>query len=384
MPAYSRNSRIYTACVILIGFFILLLINPDSIIDSGRKGVNLCLNIIFPSLLPFFVVSRLILDTGAIRPIGRLFEPLMKPVFNLPGNAAFPLIAGWLSGYPAGAKYTADLYEKKLLTREQAQRLLAFCNNSGPLFIVGAVGTGFFGSSRIGFTLLLCHILASITIGIGTGLISRIKKQPDLNKATQVENKPAALSGRLLTNAVTDSVMILLRISGTIIFFAVLVQTLDNIGFFRLIGKIPALVSGIDYTYNDTIKVFFAGSLEITYGLYILSMSYTIPAQLKFILTGFICGFGGFSVYTQVTGVCPQEFELKKYFYGKVMHGLIAAAYSAVFLQDTAAAAVKNNSNALYNTGHSGILSFLYIGIITIGIALILSGKSIRKTKQTR
>jgi len=384
LPAYSRNSRIYTACVILIGFFILLLINPDSIIDSGRKGVNLCLNIIFPSLLPFFVVSRLILDTGAIRPIGRLFEPLMKPVFNLPGNAAFPLIAGWLSGYPAGAKYTADLYEKKLLTREQAQRLLAFCNNSGPLFIVGAVGTGFFGSSRIGFTLLLCHILASITIGIGTGLISRIKKQPDLNKATQVENKPAALSGRLLTNAVTDSVMILLRISGTIIFFAVLVQTLDNIGFFRLIGKIPALVSGIDYTYNDTIKVFFAGSLEITYGLYILSMSYTIPAQLKFILTGFICGFGGFSVYTQVTGVCPQEFELKKYFYGKVMHGLIAAAYSAVFLQDTAAAAVKNNSNALYNTGHSGILSFLYIGIITIGIALILSGKSIRKTKQTR
>lgn len=112
MPAHNHNSKIYIACVILTGLFILLLINPDSIIESGRKGVNLCLNIIFPSLLPFFVVSRLILDTGAIYPIGRLFEPVMKPVFNLPGNAAFPLIAGWLSGYPAGAKYTADLYEK--------------------------------------------------------------------------------------------------------------------------------------------------------------------------------------------------------------------------------------------------------------------------------
>ncbi len=384
MPAHNHNSKIYIACVILTGLFILLLINPDSIIESGRKGVNLCLNIIFPSLLPFFVVSRLILDTGAIYPIGRLFEPVMKPVFNLPGNAAFPLIAGWLSGYPAGAKYTADLYEKKLLTQEQAQRLLAFCNNSGPLFIVGAVGTGFFGSSRIGFTLLLCHILASITIGIGTGLISRIKKQPDLNKATQVENKPAALSGRLLANAIVDSIMILLRISGTIIFFAVFVQALDNIGFFQLIGKIPALVSGIDYSYNDIIKVFFAGSLEITYGLYILSMSYSVPAQLKIILTSFLCGFGGFSVYTQVTGVCPQEFKLKKYFYGKVLHGLTAALYSPVFLKDVAIAAVKNNSEALYNTGYSCILSFLYITTIAIGIAVILGGKSIRKTKPHR
>ncbi|HEY8499592.1 MAG TPA: nucleoside recognition domain-containing protein [Clostridia bacterium] len=384
MPVNNRNSRIYTACVILIGFFILLLINPDSIIDSGRKGVNLCLNIIFPSLLPFFVVSRLILDTGAIWPIGRLFEPLMKPLFNLPGNAAFPLIAGWLSGYPAGAKYTADLYEKKLLTREQAQRLLAFCNNSGPLFIVGAVGTGFFGSSQLGFALLLCHVLASITIGIGMGLVSRIKKQPDLKKTVSAENKPEALSGRLLANAIVDSVMILLRISGTIIFFAVLVQTLDNIGFFQLIGKIPVLVSGTDYAYNDIIKVFFAGSLEITYGLYILSMSYSVPAQIKIILAGFLCGFGGFSVYTQVTGVCPQEFNLKKYFCGKVLHGLTAALYSAVFLRDAAIETIKHNSEALYNTGYSSILSFLYIAVITTGIAIILSGKLIRKAKPPR
>jgi sporulation integral membrane protein YlbJ len=308
----------------------------------------------------------------------------MKPVFNLPGNAAFPLIAGWLSGYPAGAKYTADLYEKKLLTREQAQRLLAFCNNSGPLFIVGAVGTGFFGSSQIGFTLLLCHVLASITVGIGMGFASRIKKQPGLEKAVSTENKSAALSGRLLTNAIVDSVMILLRISGTIIFFAVFVQALDNIGFFPLIGKIPALVSGIDYAYNDIIKAFFAGSLEITYGLYLLSMSSSVPVQFKIIIAGFLCGFGGFSVYTQVTGVCPQELKLKNYFYGKVLHGLIAAVYSAVSIKNTAIAAIKNNSEALYNTGYSGILSFFYIAVILAAITTILCYKHVCKTKPRR
>jgi len=384
MSENTRNINTYIVCAVLVGLFIILLINPDSIIESGRKGVNLCLNIILPSLLPFFVVSRLILDTGAIYTIGRLLEPVMKPVFNLPGNAAFPLIAGWLSGYPAGAKYTADLYEKKLLTREQAQRLLAFCNNSGPLFIAGAVGTGFFGSPRIGLTLLLCHILASITVGIGMGFASRIKKQPDLKKAVSAENKPEGLSGKLLTNAVVDSVMILLRISGTIIFFAVFVQALDNIGFFTLIGKIPALISGIDYSYNDIIKAFFAGSLEITYGLYILSMSSSVPLQLKIIITGFLCGFGGFSVYTQVTGVCPQDLNLKKYFLGKILHGLIAAIYSAVSLKNTAVEVIKNNSEALYNTGYSGILSFLYIAAIVTGIIIILSEKQNCKTKPYR
>lgn len=384
MPARSRNGMSYIVCAVLLGLFAALLINPESIIEAGRKGVNLCLNIIFPSLLPFFVVSRLILDTGAIYTIGRVFEPLMKPMFNLPGNAAFPLIAGWLSGYPAGAKYTADLYEKKLLTREQAQRLLAFCNNSGPLFIVGAVGTGFFGSSGLGFALLLCHVLASITIGIGTGFISRIKKRQDLKNSAPVENRPAKLSGRLLANAVADSVMILLRISGTIIFFAVFVQTLDNTGLFTIIGRIPSFVTGTDYNCSDIIKAFFAGSLEITYGLYILSVSSSVPLRIKIMLAGFLCGFGGFSVYTQVTGVCPQEIKLRTYLCGKVLHGIIAAVYSAVFMRDTAAAAVKYSSEALYNTGYSGVLSFIYIAIIVMGIAVVLGYKRNCETKPRR
>ncbi len=372
MTANDEKKRIYLLTALLLCFFVLLLANPDKIIESGQKAVDLCLNIIIPSLLPFFVVSRLILNTGAIRTISRIFEPVMKPIFNLPGSAAFPLVAGWLSGYPAGAKYTTDLYKKQLLTLEESQRLLAFCNNSGPLFIVGAVGVGYFGSSKVGLILLICHILASITVGFGIGLFSRKKEKASHNVISKTIEGYSPLSGRILTEAIIDSMTILLQISATIIFFAVLVQTLDNIGLFSLIGKIFVLIAGPNDLYVDVLKIFFAGSCEITYGLYLLSLSTVIPLPYKVLLTGFLCGFGGFSVHTQVTGLCPAAFRLKYYFWGKVFHGLTALIYTGLFLMNRSIPVASHPAGISYHLGYSQPLSLAYILFALVGIFLVV------------
>ncbi|NLN66136.1 MAG: sporulation protein, partial [Clostridiaceae bacterium] len=74
----SQTTRSYLVTALLLGFLTLLLIDPQSVIASGKKAVNLCINIIIPSLLPFFVISRLILKTGAIHPISRFFRPVMR------------------------------------------------------------------------------------------------------------------------------------------------------------------------------------------------------------------------------------------------------------------------------------------------------------------
>ena len=39
-----------------------------------------------------------------------------------------------------GAKAVAELYQQGLCSRQEAQRLLGFCNNSGPAFFIGVVG----------------------------------------------------------------------------------------------------------------------------------------------------------------------------------------------------------------------------------------------------
>ena len=73
----------------------------------------------------------------------------MRPLFGVPGEGAFALIMGTISGYPMGAKIVADLKEKESVNKVEAERLLAFTNNSGPLFVIGAVrNTAYLATSK--------------------------------------------------------------------------------------------------------------------------------------------------------------------------------------------------------------------------------------------
>jgi len=361
------NTRGFLTITLLIGLFVLLITDTEGVLSSGQKAVELCLKVIIPSLLPFFIISRLILNTGAIHTISRLFGPVIKPLFNLPGSAAFPIVAGWFSGYPAGAKYTSDLYKKGLLTNRQAERLLCFCNNSGPLFIAGAVGTGYFNSPRLGFILLACHIMASFTVGILQRFI--IKDNSKMNKETESEIVKTEFSGHMLTDAIVDSMAVLMQVCGTIIFFAILVQTLETAGIFTILGRLAGFLIGLNA--SDYIKILTAGSFEITYGLFLLSRSATIPMNVKIILTSFICGFGGFSVFTQVTFFCPEEIKLKKYLSGKIMHGSIASVYTAIFMINRAIP-VMTYTDEIYKTDISKVIMPGYIFLLLLLIMYLL------------
>ena len=65
-----------------------------------------------------------------------------------------------------GAKVSKDLYNSGLCSKIEAERLIAFTNSSGPLFIIGAVGTGMFLDAKIGLLLFITHFFASITVGL--------------------------------------------------------------------------------------------------------------------------------------------------------------------------------------------------------------------------
>jgi len=372
MHGRIKKHRSYLFAGILLSFFAILLYKPESVIESGQKALELCFNIIIPSLFPFFVISRLILSTGVIHTISRLFKPIMRPLFNLPGSAAFPLIAGWFSGYPAGAKYTVDLYEKGMLSQSESERLLAFCNNSGPLFIVGAVGTGYFHSPRLGLVLLASHLFASITIGIASGIISRKKDAADKGIMFEPAVKQTEINGHILTDAVINSTTVLLQICGTIFFFAVAVQALDAVGVFAFISKLAALVTGVSNASFDIIKIFLAGSLEITYGLFLLSSAESIPVMLKVLLSSLFCGFGGFSVHTQVTGLCPSGFKFRNYYFGKIIHGVLASVFTGLFLINQTIPVMKSGT-PLYSIDISRILMIIYALLLILIILYIIS-----------
>ncbi|MFY9569028.1 MAG: nucleoside recognition domain-containing protein, partial [Acetivibrionales bacterium] len=161
-PSGTIYIRLLSIPVLCIIFTACLILFTDTAAKSALNGLNLWAAVVVPSLFPFFVASEMLSRSGFARLTGKLLEPVMRPVFNVPGCSSLALALGITSGYPVGAKITSDLRKSNALTRTEAERLLAFTNNSGPLFITGAVGTGMLGSASAGMFLYICHILACI------------------------------------------------------------------------------------------------------------------------------------------------------------------------------------------------------------------------------
>lgn len=106
---------------------------PEKALEAAKDGMTLFLNVVFPSLLPFFILSELMLGLGVVHFIGVLFEPLMRPLFNVPGEGAFVLSMGLAAGYPMDAVITARFRKQDMCTRVEGERMLAFSNTADPV-----------------------------------------------------------------------------------------------------------------------------------------------------------------------------------------------------------------------------------------------------------
>ena len=152
-------------CMVIISV-ILMIIFPKVSVECAKSASRMCGEIIIPSLFPFFVCSGLLIRSGLAERTSVIARPIMRPLFNINENGAAAFVLGILSGYPLGAVTACELYENGSLSRSETERLLAFCNNSGPLFILGAVGSAMYSSVRAGLVLYIAHLAAAVSVGV--------------------------------------------------------------------------------------------------------------------------------------------------------------------------------------------------------------------------
>lgn len=320
-------------------FAICLVVFSKSNLIATKNGLLLWANNVVPSLFPFFIIIEIISHTGVIKQIGKLFDKCMRPIFNVPGEGAFAFIVGILSGYPAGGKVVANLYSQGLCTKDEAERMLAFCNNSGPLFVISFVGISLFGDTKTGLLLLLTHILASITVGIILAKHSKSTLYPSYisNKKIKASSNIETLSlknlGKVLGQSIQNATSTILLIGGFVVIFSVLISILDKLHIFEQIGILlsPLLkILGFDINFAQPL---LCGILELTNGVNLTSLVNIKSVSQNIILSAFLLGFGGISVLLQVFSIISEtDLSIKKYFIGKCMQGVIASIYVALAL----------------------------------------------------
>lgn len=310
----------------LLWVSLALILWPDQAISAMRDGLKLCGNVILPSLFPFFVLSSLVVELGMSRYLGRLLEPVMAPLFRVNGSCASALALGFVGGYPVGARTAIQLYENGQCSRTEAERMLAFCNNSGPAFILGVVGTGIFGSGSAGLLLYLAHLLASLLVGV----LFRFYKPSHRPQSRHVLSPQfhAASFPTAFTRSVTGALQSILNICAFILFFTVLLRILTYSGLLDSVSTlITALFApfGMDHIWAQRL---LTGLLEISSGVSSLTDG-SLSGRIS--MAAFMLGWAGISVHCQVLAFLGDSgLSMRTYVLGKLLHGLFSSAIAAL------------------------------------------------------
>lgn len=301
----------FLSYIIVIMLIVLMVVFPRETVESAKKAVNLCAEIIIPSLFPFFVCSGLVVRSGLAERIAVFAKPVMQPVFNVNENGAAAFVLGILSGYPLGAATACELYDKGCLSRTETERLLGFCNNSGPLFILGAVGSAMYASVGTGLVLYAAHLAAAVSVGVIFGLFD--KKTEGKNVVKQAELKSIADIFPGVLSAAADN---MITVCCAVIFFS------------TMSGLVTSLLPS-----DGLVKALVCAAAELTSGTKIIS-ELSVPLCCRLIMSAFTVGFAGLCVHLQVISICAgRGLSLKPYIIGKFLHGALSALYVLLILQ---------------------------------------------------
>ena len=352
----------------------MLLLSPQVSVAAARKGMELWWNTVVPSLLPFFIFTDMLMAAGIHRTIGRELKRPVSFLLGVPGEAAFVFVSSILSGYPTGARLTAELRRSGSITQDQARDMLNFCSTSGPLFIVGAVGTGMLNDCRAGYMILAAHCTGAIVTGMimnPGSLLNRADKRNaalysdvsynsrsyknesykneiytngkplKAHKAHKMEDAPAGVM-QAASDAVLRSLKTIGMIGGFIIIFTIITEYAARAGdaaAIALASRAPGAQTAASAEIAEIIHYIttaVSGMLEMTVGCSRVCSMQEVGINIKTTLCAFLVSFGGLSVTAQTAGVLRgTDISMSHYIRAKLMHGLISAALTVtmIFLQ---------------------------------------------------
>lgn len=303
-----KRNVFYGVCIILIVF---ILSEAPAVIKYTRDALIMCYKFIIPTLFPFFVASGLLIYSGFSEVLSKYAQGIMRPLFNVAPTGAVAFVVGIISGFPTGAITARDLYKSGNLSKSEAERLLSFCNNSGPLFIVGSLGIAVFGKPIYGVILYFIHIVSSIIVGI---IFSRYHNDRHISPPTRINQREMPLP-QVFTTALNESAKNIITVCFSIVFFSAISRALFDL--LPVSRNLSAILYGI--------CEFSTGALGLC--------NLEIDVAYKLILASFVVGFSGLCVHVQVMAVTADSgLSLKPYILGKVLHSIIAVAITTAMV----------------------------------------------------
>lgn len=340
------KSKVVKALILL--FVLSMILFPAAAFRGAISGLLLWFHNVLPNLLPFVIMSNLMIRLNITRQISKVLHPILGRLFHISSAGCYPVAIGFLSGIPMGAKSTADLVSEGKINAKEGQFLLAMCNNASPMFIIGYIAITqlklphikyalfiiIYGSAILGSLLWRAMFgkLSLLLTGPRQAIISSGKLRiqsiysaaalllPSSGKDTgQTDISAKASASRfsfdLLDNAIMNGFEVVTKIGGYIILFSILSQLIKEIGPGS--GPIKAVVMGI---------------VEITVGISQVC-SLNISEGMKIVLIAVLTTFGGFSGMAQTKSVLgSSRLSIFSYLIVKLISAMLAFCFALLYV----------------------------------------------------
>ncbi|OAB46294.1 sporulation integral membrane protein YlbJ [Paenibacillus glacialis] len=392
-----KSFAIPTFIIVLMGLCLLMFVYPVAYLAAALRGLAIWWDVLFPSLFPFFIISEVLLGFGIVHLIGTLLDPFMKPIFRIPGSGGFVAAMGYVSGYPIGAKLTAKLWEQKMVTRDEGERLVAFTTSSDPIFLIGAVSIGFFHNPEIVPILAIAHYGGGFLVGVlmryhgsrTSQVVPQSTSKPRHNRLRdalramhQARIEDGRNLGQLIQDAIQSSLKLVIVVGGLVVFFSVFLELLTqaNImtGLYFIIEQVLSFM-GMPPALS---KSLVGGIFEVTLGARYAGESATsIPLSFKVAAAAFILSWGGLSVHAQIASILHStNLRYWPFMMARFIHGILAACLVLVLWKSVAGGLDSQSTLVSFDIStqsnlHStqGFLNNLFIFIILLIAITILS-----------
>lgn len=295
-----------------------MFIRPTEALAGSKTGLLLWFHTIIPTLLPFMIISDLIINLDMVSYLTYFITPIFHKIFPVSAAGSYAILVGYLCGYPMGAKVTADLVEHKKISKSEGQYLLSFCNNVSPVFLINYIVYDSMNKPELLLPVLFTIYGSSLFYGFLYGKIQKNKIQLN-NHITKSKNRQKKetpefqMDFKILDASIMNSFQTIVKLGGYIILFAIVSRLILYILF--------------DFTLLKSILV---GATEITNGIYIISKN-PISDRINLILILFFTSFGGFSSIAQTESLIKNSgLSIKSYFFAKLCTASISAIAGAI------------------------------------------------------
>lgn len=316
------KSKPYTKIGIVL-FLTLIIIFPASSFEGAKQGLLLWFNTVLPTLLPFIIISNLIIKMQITAALSKLLYPIFHIIFGVSKEGCYPVLIGFLSGIPVGAKSVSDLLQNKSISTKEGEFLLGLCNNASPMFIMSYIAISQLKLPQMRFIILLILYLSAILSSKLYFNVFKTLKSKNSNEVTSLSLyeeeittcKSEKFDFALLDASIMNGFEIITKVGGYIILFS-----------------IPARIIMSLFPSENILKLLAIGLFEITTGINQISNA-NIPIYTKIVLIIILTAFGGLSGLAQTKSVINEtRLSIITYVKVKLLNMSIACILAIIAL----------------------------------------------------